>query len=118
MSYTAAEEEMLGLPFQLEPDFAICDRAGCSSMARWLIPGAALCDPCAEELGALGDGDEDGLFRVPVRELTGDDRWRRARTDEYAERVRRHPLLARSDRSDRALEALAAAHVETLLRGV
>lgn len=110
--YGHADEMLLASPIRLEPDLLPCDRAGCSAMAAWLIPGASLCFGCAEEFG-IGVRDE---YDVPLDELVGDERWRRARRDEYIERVRDLSPLVRDDRRDRLLERIAEGRVEELLR--
>jgi hypothetical protein len=108
--YTERETVVLANPIALEPDALPCDRAGCWSMARWLIPGASLCQECADEFG-LGGSD---TYSIPLDALVGDSRWRRARRDEYVERLDAYPPLRRDDRHDRLLARLAKSPLDEI----
>jgi hypothetical protein len=108
--YSFAECVFLGHPVRVEPDALVCDLLACDRTAAWLVPGCALCHEHGELFG-IGQP----TYCIEESELTGDERWRQARRDEWVERIRRLQPLRRDDRHDRLLEELAARRVPALI---
>jgi hypothetical protein len=111
--YSDAELVALGSPLRLEPDFAICDLAGCDGTGYWLIPGASVCRECGERIG-LG-GPPGSRYHIDTDLLTGDSRWRAARRAEYVERVGTLTPQARNAFDDELLTERVRRRVELLL---
>ena len=109
--YTVAEEVAIGSPIPLEPDALPCDLVGCSAMAVLLVPGAAICRECWERCL-----DGDGRYDVRAEDLVGDERWREARRNEYAERVALMSPRRRDPDRDAILDEQVTRRVEDLLR--
>ena len=111
--YSEREIGQLVPPIRLELDQLPCDRLGCDASGYWLVPGASLCWSCAAEFG-IGVVD---VYDVPLGELCGDSRWRRARRDLYEEIVADWPPMRREEHHDRALAQLVESPVDEAIFG-
>ena len=108
--YTLGEELLIAAPIPLALDALPCDICGCGRMASLLIPGASICGQCwTEHL------DENERYYFPAEDLVGDERWRTARRDEYAERISLMSPRRRDPRRDEILDEQVQARVELLL---
>jgi hypothetical protein len=111
--YSLGELIALGSPLPLEPDFAVCDVLGCGGSAAFLIPGAAVCRPCWEERL-----DGEGRYHISFHDMVSaepDSPWRRARLDEYRERLCLMGPRRRDAVRDSILDELVARRVELFL---
>jgi hypothetical protein len=115
-TYDFAEE--LVLAASVAPDSPTpCDLLGCDRVATHLVPGAALCDPCAQECGIGSDS-----YEVPLERLVGGEEWRQARWSEYVEALVTLRELGgargRTPQDDLTVARLFRYRVERLIRSV
>lgn len=108
--YTLQEELAIAAPITLEPDALPCDVVGCDRMGAILIPGASICFSCWRE-----HLDENDRYYFPREDLVGDERWREARRNEYAQRIALMSPRRRDPERDAILDEVVSRRVEVLL---
>jgi hypothetical protein len=113
-----AEELLLGWPFALDHDRAVCDRGGCMRPATLLLPGAYLCERCAGTFRSGGCG-----YDPPSHELATSPDTRRQRYEEYQRALleaRERTLIPRTpevdELLDRIVDRIVEAEVDELIR--